>query len=68
METQGSMGIRDKIKPNAVAEADVLILAADITILEPERFKDVPTINAPTNKVIRKAKDYIQQAIDLKNA
>lgn len=68
VETQGSMGIRDRIKPDEITDADVLILAADIAILEPERFKGIPTLNAPTNKVIRKAKDFIQQAIDLINA
>ena len=68
VETQGSMGIRDKIIKQDLAEASVLILAADIAILEEERFKDIPTLKVPTSKVIRKAKEIIQQAIDLQKS
>ena len=43
VETQGSMGIRDRLTSNEIQDADLLILAADVAPLEPERFRNKPT-------------------------
>lgn len=65
VETQGSMGIRDKITKKEIEEADALIMAADVAPLEGERFKDILTYKTTTSKIIKKSQDIIQEAIDL---
>lgn len=65
VETQGSMGIRDKITAKELEEADVLILATDVAALEPERFEGILTYKISTSKLIRKADKAIDEAIAL---
>lgn len=67
VETQGSMGIRDKINKKDVETADVLILATDVATIEPERFKGVPTIKTTTSKLIKNSDAVVQEAVALVN-
>ncbi len=64
VETQGSMGIRDKITEEDIMSADIFIDAADVTMLEPERFKDLYTVKTSTSKLLRKSVDILKEAID----
>lgn len=63
VETQGSMGIRDKITQEEVSEADIFITAADVAIMEGERFEGIDTFETTTGKVIRKSETVINEAI-----
>jgi len=63
VETQGAMGIRDRLTPEEIAEADLLVMAADVAPLEPERFEHVPTFAVNTSRIIRKADEVMQEAI-----
>jgi fructose-specific phosphotransferase system IIB component len=65
VETQGALGIKDRITPSDVKEASVAILATDIAILESERFQGLPTLKVQTSKIIKNAAEIIQQALDL---
>jgi fructose-specific phosphotransferase system IIB component len=65
VETQGSMGIRDKISKEEIQNADILILATDVATLEPERFKDSLTYKTTTSKIIRNADSIVDEAINL---
>jgi fructose-specific phosphotransferase system IIB component len=65
VETQGSMGIRDKITKKEIEEADVFILAADVAMLEPKRFKGVLTYKTTTSKIIKKGDKVLEDAIAL---
>lgn len=65
VETQGSMGIRDKITKQEIEEADVLILAADVAMLEPKRFKNVLTYKTTTSKIIKKCDKILEEAMAL---
>lgn len=65
VETQGSMGIRDKISSEEIQNADVLILATDVATLEPDRFASSLTYKTSTSKVIRNADSIIDEAINL---
>lgn len=67
VETQGSMGIRDKISAKEVEEADVLILATDIATMEPERFNSIVTYKTSTSKIIRKPDESLDAAEALVN-
>lgn len=40
IETQGTIGTEDELTTKEVAEADVVIIAADISITGRDRFKD----------------------------
>lgn len=64
VETQGSMGIRDKLSPQDIAEADIFIMAADIAMEEGERFKDKPYYKTTTSKLIKKCPQEMQNALD----
>lgn len=63
VETQGSMGIRDKITQEEVSEADIFITAADVAIIEGERFEGIPIFETTTGKVIRKSELVINEAV-----
>ena len=65
VETQGSMGIRDRITTEEIKEADILILATDVLIIEGERFKEVSAYKTTTSKIIKKSDEELQNAIDL---
>lgn len=65
VETQGSMGIRDKITKQEIEEADVLVNAADVAMLEPKRFKNVLTYRTTTSKIIKKGDKVLEEAIAL---
>jgi fructose-specific phosphotransferase system IIB component len=64
VETQGSMGIRDKISPQDIAEADIFINAADIAMEEGERFDAKPYYKTTTSKLIKKCPQEMQNALD----
>lgn len=64
VETQGSMGIRDKLSQEEINSADIFIDIADVAILEDERFKNVHTFSTSTSKVIKKADLVLEEALN----
>lgn len=54
VETQGAMGIENELRPSDIAEAEVVIIAADIAIERPERFSGVRRIEVPVQAVLKK--------------
>ena len=64
VETQGSMGIRDKLSNEDIQEADIFIMAADVAMIEGERFEGKPTFKTTTSKLIKKSPEVIQNAIE----
>ena len=67
VETQGSMGIRDKITPEEITAADIFIDAADVTMTESERFSDIYTVKTSTSKLLRKSVEILKEAIESKD-
>jgi len=63
VETQGAMGIRDKITLDDIAEANIFIMAADVAVLEAERFNNIYTYETTTSKLIKKGKEVVKEAI-----
>ena len=66
IETQGTIGIENKLTDEQIKEADIVILAIDVKIAERERFEDKKIIQVPTeiaikspNKLIEKAKEVV---------
>ena len=64
VETQGAMGIRDMILPEDVEAADLFIDAADVTMIEPDRFTNIYTVRVSTSKLLRKSVNILQEAIE----
>ncbi|MBN1267735.1 MAG: PTS fructose transporter subunit IIB [Anaerolineales bacterium] len=64
VETQGTMGIRDRLTEKEIKEAQLLILATDITPLEPERFRNIPTFKVTTSRIIKNSDSVLQDAIE----
>jgi len=61
VETQGSIGTRDTLTEEEIAEADLFILAADIRV-DLTRFHGKPTLAIPVSEAIRETKSVIQRA------
>jgi fructose-specific phosphotransferase system IIB component len=63
VETQGSLGFKNKLSKDDVAEADVLILSCDVACLEKERFNNITMLEVSTKKSIKDANAVIEEAI-----
>lgn len=64
VETQGSMGIKDRLSEADIASADIFIDAADVAIQDPERFKDVLTFKTTTSLLIKKTQKVMDEAFE----
>jgi len=64
VETQGSDGTKNALAPDAVAAADVVILAVDIGVPS-ERFAGKPVFRTSTSTAIRDTKNVINEAVAL---
>jgi PTS system fructose-specific IIC component len=63
VEIQGAEGIRDELPPQAIAEADAVIISSDIHVVGMERFAGKPMYAATTSQSIRKPQIVIQEAL-----
>src|SRR5699024_8498886 len=64
IETQGTIGTEDELTVNEVLDADVVIIAADISITGKERFKDKKVIQIPTHIAMKSPKALIKKIED----
>lgn len=67
VETQGSIGIENKISQKEADNADLVIFAADVSVKEDRRFKDKPIFRVEAQKAIKNAKLVIEGALKLVN-
>lgn len=65
VETQGAMGIQNRLTPSDVEAADLFIDAADVALQEAERFKDCVTFKVATGKLIKKTEATLKEAFEL---
>ena len=63
VETQGAMGIENEITMEDVEEADIAILAVDITVDGEERFYGLKIIKVPVSLAIRKPNMVMGQLV-----
>ncbi len=59
IETQGTIGTEDELTPKDIAEADVVIIAADIKVGGKERFSGKRIVEVPTHIAIKSPKGLI---------
>lgn len=65
VETQGSMGIENQLTPQEIKEADVLILAVDLSVANAERFSQKIQLKTGVSQAIKDPKAVIEQALAL---
>lgn len=61
VETQGSIGVDDKLSQEDIANADIVIFATDIGVGGLERFKDKHVVEVPISTVVKSPKSLIQK-------
>lgn len=61
VETQGVIGQEDKIPEKALQEADVVILATDVSISGRNRFDGKKIIEVPTKTVVQNSSALIKK-------
>lgn len=65
VETQGGMGVQNKLKQKDIDEADVVILAVDTKISGSERFDNKKVYEVKTSAVVKDAQAVVDAAIAL---
>jgi fructose-specific PTS system IIB-like component len=61
VETQGSIGIENKITMDDVKNADIAILTNDVVIKESERFKGLPIVKVGVSDVVKKTPNILDR-------
>ena len=61
VETQGVIGQENPLTDEQIAEADVVILAIDVSISGKERFKGKKVIEVPTKTVVHSSEALIKK-------
>lgn len=61
IETQGTIGTEDPIPAEALKNADVAVIAADVKVSGKDRFKGIKMIEVPTELVIKSPNKFIQK-------
>ncbi|WP_288342800.1 fructose PTS transporter subunit IIB [uncultured Dubosiella sp.] len=59
VETQGNIGIEEELSPQAIQNADVIILAADISVAKQERFAGKPIVRVSSAVAIKQPENLI---------
>lgn len=67
VETQGAIGIENKITEDEVEKADVVILTKDIELEGIERFKGKHIVKVAVNDLVRKPNQVIEKIQDYIN-
>ncbi|WP_416175467.1 PTS fructose-like transporter subunit IIB [Clostridium sp.] len=68
VETQGSIGIENKITLEDVKDADAVILTKDIGIKGTERFKGKPIIKVGVSDVVKKSDQIVEKVVQFLNS
>lgn len=64
VETQGNVGIEDELSPEAIRDADIVILAADVAVAHQERFARKKVVRVPSVVAIKQADQLIRKIED----
>lgn len=61
IEQQGMMGIVDKLSADAIAKADLVLLACDKAIEGEDRFKGKKIVRVPIGKCITESEEILKK-------
>lgn len=65
VEKQGANGIEDPHTTDLIKKADAIIYATDVAPKNTERFEHLPKVKTPVAAPLRRAKEIIQEALDI---
>ncbi len=65
VETQGTIGTEDTIPAEALRDADVAVIVADVKVSGRERFKELKVIEVPTELVIKSPNKFIEKVEEI---
>ncbi|HFX3821212.1 TPA: PTS fructose transporter subunit IIB [Enterococcus faecium] len=65
IETQGAMGIENKLKQDEIDAADLVIFAVDTTVVNKERFDDKKIYKVGTSEVIKHGQETFEKALEM---
>lgn len=65
VESQGSMGIENKLSQEEIDEADLVIFAVDTSVTDRDRFSKKEVLEVGTNQVIKDGKKVINDASEM---
>jgi len=65
VETQGAVGIENKISQAEADEAELVIFTDDMSIKEEKRFANKPIFRIGAGKIIKNARHVIEEAIKI---
>ena len=64
IETQGNVGIEDELPADAIRDADIVILAADVAVARQERFAGKKIVRVPSVVAIKQSDQLIKKIED----
>lgn len=67
VETQGTIGVENKLTEEQIKEADIVILAIDVKISGRERFEGKKIIQVPTEVAVKSPNKLIEKAVEVLN-
>ncbi|QVI34614.1 PTS fructose transporter subunit IIB [Lacticaseibacillus chiayiensis] len=65
VETQGAMGIENKLKKSDIQDADIVIFAVDTTVQGVDRFEGKKILKVGTSEVVKDGKSTIDDAVKM---
>jgi PTS system fructose-specific IIC component len=65
VEMQSSAGVQNRLTDDDIAQADVVLLAADIAPEDTDRFEGLPISTTSTSRAIRETRAVLQDAVAL---
>lgn len=65
VETQGAMGIENKLSESEIREADLVIFAVDTNVANRDRFNGKEIMEVSTTDVVKNGEEVINKAIAL---
>ena len=63
VETQGAMGIENELSQADIDAAEVVILATDIAIEQPDRFNRIRKVQVPVQSALKDPEGIIHKAL-----
>ncbi|KRN53187.1 hypothetical protein IV84_GL000411 [Pediococcus damnosus] len=63
VETQGAMGLENRLSQSDIDDADVVIFAVDTTVQEADRFEGKKVYKVGTSAVVKDGKAAIDNAV-----
>ncbi len=61
VETQGSIGIENKLTVEDIRDADIVLLTNDIGLKETERFQGKPIVKVGVSDLVKKADKIVEK-------